>query len=236
VAARFARAGRDAIAQGVPITNPGGVAGVLRHAGTALGMGEESALAALADELQALVPTARATAPPPAEPAPLRPVAAAASPPPPATAAPTPAAVASPIHHRPAPAPAPPVTVPGLDEPDDLAGSLMRYRRYLETLGLGTPSLSELLAGPPADPRAPAPTVGAAPAPTPVVAAPVTITTPEPVPITALCYRGAAALQRAAGLRAEVAALFAAGVPAAEVRELVEEVFDLVQLGLEAAH
>jgi hypothetical protein len=119
------------------------------------------------------------------------------------------------------------------DEPGDLAGSLMRYRRYLETLGLGSPSLSELLAGPPADPRqARVPPVAPARAPAGAAAAPVAVTTDEPVPITDLCYGGAAALQRAVALRVEVEALFAAGVPAAEVRELVEEVFDLVQLGL----
>jgi hypothetical protein len=120
------------------------------------------------------------------------------------------------------------------DEPADLAGSLMRYRRYVDTLGLGPPSLDELLAGPPADPRRarvapPMPT----PATTAVAAAPAAVAPGAIVPITDLCYRGPAALQRAASLRADVDALFAAGVPAAAVRDLVEEVFDLVQLGLD---
>jgi chemotaxis protein histidine kinase CheA len=236
VAARFARAGRDAIAHGVPIDNPGGVASVLRDAGTALGMGEDSALANLADALQALVPTAGPAPAPRAEPTPKAPAPALVAPPTPrpATAARAPAPAPAPV--RPAAVATPQVAMPAYeDEPADLAGSLMRYRRYLETLGLGTPSLSELLAGPPADPRqARVPAVAPAPAPAPaaVAAAPVALTTDEPVPITDLCYGGTAALQRAVALRVEVEALFAAGVPAAKVRELVEEVFDLVQLGL----
>lgn len=227
-AARFARAGRDAIAHGTPISNPGGFAGALRHVGTALGMEEESALATLADELQALVPAAHPAAPA-AEPSPTpsRP----AAPPAPAAAAPAPA----PTPSRVAAGPPSPASAPEAgDEPADLAGSLMRYWRYLDTLGLGTPSLTELLAGPPADPRRArvAPPIPA-PARTAPAAAPVTAAPTAVVPITDLCYRGAAALQRAASLRANVEALFAAGVPAAEVRDLVEEVFDLVQLGLD---
>jgi chemotaxis protein histidine kinase CheA len=256
-AARLARAGRDAIARGVPIDNPGAIAGVLRHAGTALGMGEESALGRLADDLQALVPASPAVAgaappavpqapappAPPPTPAPVAVVAPAApavvtptAPAPTPIPTPTPAAVREPpVAPRP-PRPAAPAPAHH-DEPADLAGSLMRYRRYLETLGLGAPSLSELLAGPPADPHqarpAPAPPVRT-PTPAAAPAAPATVAAAEPVPITDLCYRGPAALERAVHLRERVDALFAAGVPTAEVQELVEEVFDLVQLGLDS--
>jgi hypothetical protein len=236
-AAKFARAGRDAIAHDAPSSNPGGFAGVLRHAGTALGMGEESALTKLADDLQALVPAARPAAPPPVEPAPAPmplPATPVAAPAPPAAA--TPAPTPTPAVARTVAAPTPATAGPAdEDEPADLAGSLIRYRRYLATLGLGTASLSELIAGPPADPRrAHVPPTTPAPAPTAVAAAPATVVTDELIPITDLCYRGAAALHRAASLRAEVEALFAAGVPAGEVRDLVEDVFDLVQLGLAA--
>jgi chemotaxis protein histidine kinase CheA len=227
-AAAFTRASRDAIAHGVPVNAPAEFARVLRQAGTALGTGEGSALVALAEHLHALVPPAERA---PARAEPKQPVEAPAPVP-----TPTPRAAAATAS----------ATAPPLDdwETPDLAGTLIRYRRYVETLGLGMPSLTELLAGPPADPGRPRPRPAAPPRPAPApappkapvvapVAAPAVAARHEaPVPITDLCYSGPAALERALSLRGQVAALLAAGTPTGEVRDLVEEVFDLVQLGL----
>jgi hypothetical protein len=46
-----------------------------------------------------------------------------------------------------------------------------------------------------------------------------------------LCYSGKNALARALSLRERLAQLVAAGAPAADVQEVLEEVFDLVRLG-----
>jgi hypothetical protein len=127
-------------------------------------------------------------------------------------------------------------------ETSDLAGSLLRYRRYVETLGLGTPSLEELLAGPPADPlrapaRRPTPIPPAGPLARPPVspvspAAPAAPAAPETlVSIMDLCYSGSAALDRALSLRERITESLAAGAPAGDIQALIEEVFDLVRLG-----
>jgi hypothetical protein len=121
-------------------------------------------------------------------------------------------------------------------ETPDLVGSLIKYHLLLDTVGLGSPSLEELVAGPP-EARAPAPVVPIPPvAPiAPVAAAapiaPVAPVEPEPVSITSLCYAGKHALDRALSLRDQVNQLVAAGAPAGAVQELLEEVFDLVRLG-----
>ena len=51
----------------------------------------------------------------------------------------------------------------------------------------------------------------------------------EVIPIAALCYSGPAALQRAISHRDQVTSAIASGVDATD---LIEEVFDLVQLSL----
>jgi len=123
-------------------------------------------------------------------------------------------------------------------ETADLIGSWARYQRYADQLGLEPPSLDELLAGPPADPG-----LAVAEEPEPVVAEPEPVVAePEPiaaaaveeelVPITDLCYSGPAALERAKSLRAEIQEGLAAEAPSADLRELIEEVLDLVELGL----
>ena len=53
----------------------------------------------------------------------------------------------------------------------------------------------------------------------------------EPIPIEDLCYAGDAALERALSLQDQVRDLVAAGAPAGDVQELIEEVFDLIRLG-----
>jgi hypothetical protein len=111
-----------------------------------------------------------------------------------------------------------------MDEPENLLGSWLRYQRYVEVLGLGAPSLDQFLAGPPADPTAPGRAVAAAP-----------VAAPEAgiVPITDLCYSGTAALKRAASLKAQIRAGLAAGRSDTDLRDLIEEALDLVELGLQ---
>jgi hypothetical protein len=158
------------------------------------------------------------------------------------------------------PAAPPPAPEPEIETPD-LAGSITRYQRLMAEVGLGEPSLDEFLAAlsgarttgawvsPASTPAAAAPARAPAPAPpsarpapapaarpAPAPAAPATRAAPaaavdEPVPITALCYSGKTALDRALSLRDRVAELVASGAPAGDVQELLEEVFDLVRLG-----
>jgi hypothetical protein len=106
------------------------------------------------------------------------------------------------------------------EETPDLPGSWVRYQRYADTLGLGEPSLDELLAGPPADPTA-APATPAAPAEEVVI------------PIAQLCYSGEAALRCAVSLRTQIRTALEAGQDSADLRDLIEEALDLVELGLE---
>jgi hypothetical protein len=53
----------------------------------------------------------------------------------------------------------------------------------------------------------------------------------ELVPISDLCYSGTAALERARSLGEVIRAGLAAGHVSADLRDLVEEVLDLVELG-----
>jgi len=188
----FARAGRDALARDLAVSHAEVFAGALRSAGEVLAAGSSYGMG-VARELMRLgsaLETAGRAAPMPAAPA------------------------APPAEPRTEPHPAP--TVPPADlarETPDLAGSLLRYHRFVATFGLGQASLEELLAGPPADSAARA---GA-----------------EPVPITSLCYSGPEALRRALGLRGELRDLVTQGAPAGAITELAEEIFDLVQLGLD---
>jgi chemotaxis protein histidine kinase CheA len=105
---------------------------------------------------------------------------------------------------------------PTPEESSDLAGSWARYERYVDALGLGQPSLDDLLGGPPADPRH---------------AVPAALDVSALVPVTELCYRGQAALDRALSLRVEIRTALEAGETGPAMRDLVEEVLDLVELG-----
>ena len=102
-------------------------------------------------------------------------------------------------------------------ETPDLVGSWTAYQRLSEA-GIGSASLTELIAG---VQSAPPP----APAPGSPVAAPAAAAA---VDVRALLYRGNRALERAKELRA--AAKRASGD---ELRALVDEVCDLVALALE---
>jgi hypothetical protein len=137
----------------------------------------------------------------------------------------------------PAPPPAAPAAAVAAEanETADLAGSLTRYQRLLATVGLGSPSLDQFLAGLARDaigaPAAPPPARAPAPAPAPAPPAAPVAPEEELVSITTLCYAGKSALDRALSLRERVTELVAAGAPAGDVQELLEEVFDLVRLG-----
>jgi chemotaxis protein histidine kinase CheA len=241
--ARFATAARQAVGRGAAVQQTAQFAAQLREAAALLaesapGTEQQSAerLAGVTAALGGPPPAAPQAAPAPAREAPAAPVAEAPPAPPPtptpaaepvAQAASSPAAVP-----RPAPPAAPPATTapsgavppagaPAGEEPDDLVGSWARFERYAEVLGLGAPSLDELLAGPPADPaRAAAPAAVPSPAPAEVL-----------VSITDLCYSGQAAVDRARGIRAKIRAALGGGASEADVRDLIEEAFDLFELG-----
>jgi chemotaxis protein histidine kinase CheA len=59
------------------------------------------------------------------------------------------------------------------------------------------------------------------------------MTLDDVVPITEYCYSGPAALERAISLRSEVRAAMASGTDQENLTELLEEIFDLVQLGIQ---
>lgn len=118
----------------------------------------------------------------------------------------------------------------GVDTPD-LAGSWARYERLVEVQGLGAPSLDELL-GISVSETAQEPAVAAVSAAT-TPRAPTPEVEPEPVSIVDLCYSGRAALARAASLRTQIVSQLAAGVASDDLRDLIEEVLDLVDLGLQ---
>lgn len=248
---RFARAARDAIAHEIVAADNEPLGHAIQEAGVAVAAGDPNRLDTIAGRLASLT---RRAEPAPA-PTPAAPVQAAPSPPAePAPAPPPPPAAARPA----APSPAPRAAAPAADEEEyedetpDLSGSLMRYERLLETLGPGEPSLDELIAGttpmaapvaapvaeaPVSAPAPPAPSAPEPAAPEPAAAAaaaPATEPEPEPVvEIGTLCYSGRDALARALELRVQVGELVAAGAPSDTVQELLDEVFDLVRLGIE---
>ncbi|MDH4043519.1 MAG: hypothetical protein OEW06_03590 [Gemmatimonadota bacterium] len=233
----FARATRDAIAGNIVTRSPEPLGHAIQEAGVAVASGRTNTLARITDQLLALVGTLPPTVAP-------EPVVAAAEPAPPPRPPPAPAPQPAAQAEQPAP-PSEPAVAPEHETPN-LVGSIFRYQRLLETLGLGIPSLEELMAGAPVEPAmarvssaAPQP---AAPAPAGPVIAPVAAVPTsaalaraeaedEIVLIEAICYSGKNALNRALSLREQVNVLVAAGAPATEVQELLEEVFDLVRLG-----
>jgi len=208
--AQFAMAGRDAVASGIAVNSPAAFAAELRRAGDVLarsGTGDEEALATELDALTAALRTIQ----PGAAPAPARRPAPAPKPAAPAAAAPV------------VPASAPPQRADqAIPETPDLVGSWAAYQR-LAVGGIGTASLAELIAGAAAVERVPAPAPGSRlPAPAPPSAE------SSAVDVRTLLYRGERALRRAEELRAT-----AKQVSGDALRELVEEVCDLVALAFE---
>ena len=224
--ARFAAAARQAVGRDAASKQTGEFAAQLREAGVALSELDDANEGPTVERLGAIT-SVMYTLPSEGEPA----AAAAATPEAPTEGALSrpPAdsvAVAPPVApvFEPAPEPQPVVTPPrppaqaaprsGVgEETPDLPGSWVRYQRYTDTLGLGEPSLDELLAGPPADPTA-------APAEEVVI------------PIAQLCYSGEAALRCAVSLRTRIRTALKAGQDSADLRDLIEEALDLVELGL----
>jgi len=210
--AQFAMAGRDAVASGIAVNSPAAFAAELRRAGDVLarsGTGDEEALATELDALTAALRTIQ----PGAAPAPARRPAPAPKPAAPAAAAPV------------VPASAPPQRADqAIPETPDLVGSWAAYQR-LAVGGIGTASLAELIAGAAAVERVPAPAPGSRlPAPAPPSAE------SSAVDVRTLLYRGERALRRAEELRAT-----AKQVSGDALRELVDEVCDLVALAFEPA-
>jgi hypothetical protein len=221
--AAFAEAARDTVARGAALRDTANFARQLRDAGTVLSAAASEAEASMASRLAAVTAALQGIA-----------GGSAAAPPPRVTPV-TP--------HRP-PAPSAGVLKPalepgggvaggaggagGAEETPGLVGSYQRFDRLVSALGLGTPSLEELLAGPPAIPAAsPVP-----PAPPVPPAAPVPPPSEDIVPITALLYSGDSAMQRLSNLREQVRGILAGASPdGAVLKDLIEEVFDLVELG-----
>jgi len=229
--AQFAVAAREAVASGIAVSSAAAFAAELRRAGDLLarsGSGDEEALATELDSLTAALRTIQPGSPAPAPAAPVhRPAPAPA--PAPAHPPARPAAPAAPVAKAPAPAraaaPAPSqradLTIP---ETPDLVGSWAAYQRLVEG-GIGAASIAELVAG---AGRAPSQARDTA-RPAATAQAPVAATAEAAaVDVRTLLYRGHRALRRAQELRA--AAKQASGDA---LRELVDEVCDLVALALE---
>src|SRR3989475_646808 len=221
--AQFAIAGREAVASGIAVSSAAAFAAELRRAGDLLvrsGTGDEEALATELDALTAALRTIQpGAAPAPPAPAPRR--APAPTPTPPRAAAPVvPVAKAAPA---PAPAPARPQRADqAIPETPDLVGSWAAYQRLAEG-GFSAASLAELVAGGGHAPGVPAPS-SPGPSGTPSgLPAPAT----SAVDVRTLLYRGDRALRRAQELRA-----VAKQTSGDALRELVEEVCDLVALAL----
>jgi chemotaxis protein histidine kinase CheA len=247
---RFGHAAREALGHGTPVSRTRAFATQLREAGTTLSLAAQGDDQVLAQRLNRLVGAVRdlVTAAPepwetaheaapaapaiatPSDRAPHRPAATSAAvraeevatpptrpqaPEPPAAPAARPEpAVSEAAAARPAPG-------PPLAEPPNLAGSWIRYERFTGTLGFAEASLEELVSGPPPETLAPALVTGDG------------AEVGEAVPITSLCYGGTAALKRALTLQKQLQVELGRGADDARVGELIQEVFDLVRLGLE---
>ena len=217
--AQFAVAAREAVASGIAVSSAAAFAAELRRAGDLLarsGTGDEEALAAELDSLTAALRTIQPGAPAPAAAAPVPRPAPAPAP----ARAPAPAAAAA---RAAAPALSQRADL-AIPETPDLVGSWAAYQRLTEA-GIGAASIAELVAGAeraPSQARATARPAASAqtPVPAPAEAAAVDVRT--------LLYRGDRALRRAQELRAA-----AKQTSGDALRELVDEVCDLVALALE---
>ena len=251
--ARFSAAARQALGRGAVSGRTAEFAAQLREAGLALSELDEANEGPTVERLGAITsvmytlpsqgePAAAAAAPaeapaegalsrPPADsaavPSPVAPVFEPAPEPQPIVTPPRPpvqaAAPVEPVPEpvkTPEPAPAQPAPSTGAGEDTaDLPGSWVSYQQYTDALGLGEPSLDELLAGPPADPTA--------------AAAPAAPAEEVVVPIAQLCFSGEPALRHAVSLRAQIRTALETGQDRTDLRDLIEEALDLVELGLE---
>ncbi len=215
--ARLAHAVRNAIHCGAAVTDTTALAAALREAGAILsGWGEEDP-AVIEERLQPVSVTIRGLGEQPVVEVPVPP-----------TPTPTPAAVVEPV------APAEPEAARTTLEPvtpqqpsgdDWLAASFADYDHLLSAGSVGMP-LAELFEQP-VDAPAPGPAdLPAHPASAEDVGW-VTQSDEEIAPITDYCFTGAAALKQAMALKEKLQI----GVPA-DRQELLEEIFDLVELGL----
>src|SRR5690242_12845525 len=220
----FAEAARDAVRDGAAVREAASFSAELRRAGDILTRSSAEDEGSLATELADVTAKIRGLGASPASAVPVVPIESLAPEPP----APAPAPI-------PTPAPAPPVE-DSIEESPDLVGTWAMYAR-VTSAELGEASLDLLIAGGTA--VAPPPVaVRAAPAPAPPPASkppPAPAPAPAPAPveqqvvdIRTLLYRGDAARRRAAELRAH-----ARNVSGEELRALVDEVCDLVDLALD---
>src|SRR5579859_1798310 len=210
----FAEAARDAVRDGAAVREATRFSAELRRAGDILTRSSTEEEGSLATELADVTAKIKGLGTSPASAVPVVPI---------ESLAPEP----------PAPAPAPPME-DSIEETPDLVGTWAMYERV--TAGeLGEASLDLLIAGGTA--VAPPPVAArAAPAPPPPPASkPAPAPAPAPAPveeqvvdIRTLLYRGGAARRRAAELRAH-----ARNVSGEELRALVDEVCDLVDLALD---
>ena len=214
----FAEAARDAVREGVAVRNSAAFAAELRRAGDILTRSSTEDEGTLAAELEGVTAKIRelGQAPTPA-PAVVPIESLAPAPSAPATPAPTRVSAAP----APAPAPVPVEATEVLEETPGLIGTWLLYERVAAG-DLGPASLDLLIAGAAAVDTAARPAVA-------VPARVVAPAAPEVVDIRTLLYRGDAARRRAAELRAA-----ARNVSGDALRELVEEVCDLVDLALGA--
>ena len=213
--ARLAHAVRNAIGGGAAVTDTQALAAALREAGAILsGWGEEDP-AVIEERLQPVSAAIRGLGEQPVTEVTVSP-------------APTPATVVEPVVSAEPEADkvtVEPVTSQQPSGDDWLAASFTDYDRLLAAGSVGTP-LAELFEQPV---DAPAPGPAALPASPAAVEDVGWVTESDEViaPITEYCFTGAAALRQAMALKESLQI----GVPA-DHQELLEEIFDLVELGL----
>lgn len=133
-----------------------------------------------------------------------------------------------PLEQQPAPSAATaPAVATAADLPNpSLAASYLRYEQLLAAAGAQPVSSLDRILKPAEERIAPAPSGPASPPPAGQEGV---------VPITELCYSGAAAFERALSLRSQVQAALARiprGGAGQELNDLIQEIFDLVELGV----
>ncbi len=216
--AKLAHALRSAIGGGAAVTDTPALAAALREAGAILSDWGEEDTAVIEERLQPVSVAIGGLGEQPVVEVPT---------PPTPTPTPTPAAVVEPVgsvEPEATRAAVEPVT-PQPSGDDWLAASFADYDHLLTAGSVGTP-LGELFEQP-VDAPAPGPAALAAHPASAEDVGWVTQSGEEIAPITEYCFTGAAALKQAMALKEKLQI----GLPA-ERQELLEEIFDLVELGL----